>query len=492
MTTNLWTVGQGLVTRRLAPKPMTPPENEVVENAAEARGTATATESAPSAAAEGPTGPAARRRRKKKTGTTVSDDVTSRRPGRRSARRSGRRCASSSGMHPGLDKASVRFEVVTEGERGLLGVGYAPARVRRDGRPAVEPRAAPSRPRDESELAADVRGLVEQIVAELGVHGRVEVREDADGLSRRLLRRRRRRPDRPLRPDDRRGAVPRERDRRAARGRADRGDGRRCRATASAGARSLERLAVRSAERARSSRRAGRARADDGGGAQGRPPPPQGARRRRDVERGHGAEPLRRHQPRLERWLDDGSSSRTPGLTAIDDVEEARRVLLEDSLRGLELVRREAGPVVDVGSGGGAPGIPLALALPEREFVLLEAQERKCAFLREHAPRERARRAGPRRGAGDGLGRRAPSRRRSRRRRLRRSGACRSCVPGGAVVLWVGPSAEPRPRRRGGRAAGGRARGRSRRLHRPAQGRARRRRAFRAVPGSPGSVRSRS
>ena len=31
--------------------------------------------------------------------------------------------------HPGLDKSAVHFEVVTEGERGLLGVGYAPARV---------------------------------------------------------------------------------------------------------------------------------------------------------------------------------------------------------------------------------------------------------------------------------------------------------------------------------------------------------------------------
>ena len=30
---------------------------------------------------------------------------------------------------PGLDKSSVRFQVVTEGERGLLGVGYAPAQV---------------------------------------------------------------------------------------------------------------------------------------------------------------------------------------------------------------------------------------------------------------------------------------------------------------------------------------------------------------------------
>ncbi|MFL5936804.1 MAG: 16S rRNA (guanine(527)-N(7))-methyltransferase RsmG [Gaiellaceae bacterium] len=73
-------------------------------------------------------------------------------------------------------------------------------------------------------------------------------------------------------------------------------------------------------------------------------------------------------------------------MTAIRDLDEARRVLLDDSLRGLELVRREAGPVIDVGSGGGAPGIPLALALPEREFVLLEAQERKCVFLRDHAP----------------------------------------------------------------------------------------------------------
>ena len=30
---------------------------------------------------------------------------------------------------PGLDKAAVRFQVVSEGERGILGVGYAPARV---------------------------------------------------------------------------------------------------------------------------------------------------------------------------------------------------------------------------------------------------------------------------------------------------------------------------------------------------------------------------
>ena len=32
-------------------------------------------------------------------------------------------------LQPGIDKAAVRFQVITEGERGLLGVGYAPARV---------------------------------------------------------------------------------------------------------------------------------------------------------------------------------------------------------------------------------------------------------------------------------------------------------------------------------------------------------------------------
>jgi len=40
---------------------------------------------------------------------------------------------------------------------------------------------------------------------------------------------------------------------------------------------------------------------------------------------------------------------------------------------------------VDVGSGGGAPGIPLAAALPERRMTLLESNRRKCAFLERWA-----------------------------------------------------------------------------------------------------------
>jgi len=80
----------------------------------------------------------------------------------------------------------------------------------------------------------------------------------------------------------------------------------------------------------------------------------------------------------IERWLE--AVVATPGLTALSG-DEARRVLLEDSLRAVEVVRRFEGPVVDVGSGGGAPGIPLADALPERELTLLEASRRKCDFL---------------------------------------------------------------------------------------------------------------
>jgi 16S rRNA (guanine527-N7)-methyltransferase len=50
------------------------------------------------------------------------------------------------------------------------------------------------------------------------------------------------------------------------------------------------------------------------------------------------------------------------------------------------LLRDVEGPIVDVGSGGGAPGIPLAFALPDKEFVLLEAERRKCDFLEAWAP----------------------------------------------------------------------------------------------------------
>jgi 16S rRNA (guanine527-N7)-methyltransferase len=88
-----------------------------------------------------------------------------------------------------------------------------------------------------------------------------------------------------------------------------------------------------------------------------------------------------RDDPRLESWLRGVVS--TPGLTALTDLEEARHVLLAEALAGRELVER--GPLVDVGSGGGSPGIPLAAARPELQVVLLESNGKKCDFLRVQA-----------------------------------------------------------------------------------------------------------
>jgi spoIIIJ-associated protein len=82
---------------------------------------------------------------------------------------------------PELDKSSVHFQVVSEGERGLLGVGYAPARV--IATVSAGAAAEPSEPRDESPLAAEVRELVERIVYAIGVAGRIDVEEDDETIT---------------------------------------------------------------------------------------------------------------------------------------------------------------------------------------------------------------------------------------------------------------------------------------------------------------------
>ncbi len=122
---------------------------------------------------------------------------------------------------------------------------------------------------------------------------------------------------------------------------------------------------------------------------------------------------------------------------------EARRVLLDDALSGVDLVSRFDGPIVDVGSGGGTPGIPLAASLPGRHVTLLEAERRKCAFL-EHWTAEL-----PNLSVVWGRAEEQP---------LEAFGvavakalahpptAAEWCLPlvgeGGAVVLWVGPSVD--------------------------------------------------
>jgi spoIIIJ-associated protein len=82
---------------------------------------------------------------------------------------------------PGLDKASVRFTVLSEGERGLLGVGQVPARVlarveegRQPTTPATEEPGSP---------AAKLRELLEHVCSALGAPCRVDISESDEMIS---------------------------------------------------------------------------------------------------------------------------------------------------------------------------------------------------------------------------------------------------------------------------------------------------------------------
>jgi spoIIIJ-associated protein len=83
-------------------------------------------------------------------------------------------------LQPGLDKAAVKFQVVSEGERGLLGVGYAPARVIAS---VAAGAGAEGGARNESELAASVRELLERIVRAIGVQARLTIDENEETLT---------------------------------------------------------------------------------------------------------------------------------------------------------------------------------------------------------------------------------------------------------------------------------------------------------------------
>jgi spoIIIJ-associated protein len=111
---------------------------------------------------------------------------------------------------PGLNRQAVQFTVVSEGERGLMGIGREPARViatlgeppteeqraqarsarppeHRDSRPAKTPRPvaaspAPTGPESTSALAAEVRELLGGILSGLGLDASLHVAEGDDQL----------------------------------------------------------------------------------------------------------------------------------------------------------------------------------------------------------------------------------------------------------------------------------------------------------------------
>ena len=73
-------------------------------------------------------------------------------------------------------------------------------------------------------------------------------------------------------------------------------------------------------------------------------------------------------------------------LVAPGDLERFSERHIEDSLKALPLVEEAPeGPAIDVGSGAGLPGIPLAIADPRRPWRLLEPRAKRAAFLEEVA-----------------------------------------------------------------------------------------------------------
>ncbi len=81
------------------------------------------------------------------------------------------------------------------------------------------------------------------------------------------------------------------------------------------------------------------------------------------------------HLEILLRW------NRVHNLTSVIEPEEIITHHLLDSLSIASLIRGER--VIDVGSGGGFPGIPLALALPDTRWTLVDSRGKRARFLEE-------------------------------------------------------------------------------------------------------------
>lgn len=89
------------------------------------------------------------------------------------------------------------------------------------------------------------------------------------------------------------------------------------------------------------------------------------------------AERLSTYYELLSKW------NRKINLTALDNVDEAIDRLLLEPISAARHITQTSVRLMDVGSGGGSPAIPLKLAIPSIALTMVEVKTRKSAFLRE-------------------------------------------------------------------------------------------------------------
>ncbi len=183
MTTNLWTVGQGIVTRQSALSVTTGPGEALVTDAAQGRASAGGGGRFRRARAEGAPGQAGRAspgEAQEEAGASVNEELRVETEGETVGEAKWAALRELEKLDPAVDKASVRFQVVAEGERGILGVGYSPARV--VATVDAESRVEEAVVEDESEPAALIRDLIARTTSALGISCRIEIADNGDTL----------------------------------------------------------------------------------------------------------------------------------------------------------------------------------------------------------------------------------------------------------------------------------------------------------------------